>query len=42
MVAGKRRDRAEIDDVVQEVLIKIIRGGDTVSPDRSCRLNGVR
>jgi hypothetical protein len=26
MVAGKLRDRAEIDDVVQEVLIKIVRG----------------
>jgi RNA polymerase sigma-70 factor (ECF subfamily) len=34
MVAGKLRDRAAIDDVVQEVLIKIIRGGDAVSPDR--------
>ena len=34
MVAGKLRDRAEIDDVVQEVLIKITRGGDAVSPDR--------
>lgn len=34
MVAGKLRDRAEIDDVVQEVLIKIIRDGDVVSPDR--------
>lgn len=34
MVAGKLRDRAEIDDVVQEVLIKIVRDGDAVSPDR--------
>jgi DNA-directed RNA polymerase specialized sigma24 family protein len=34
MVAGKLRDRAEIDDVVQEVLIKIVRNGDAVSPDR--------
>ena len=34
MVAGKLRDRAEIDDVVQEILIKIVRAGDAVSPDR--------
>lgn len=34
IVAGKLRDRAEIDDVVQEVLIKIVRDGDAVSPDR--------
>jgi RNA polymerase sigma-70 factor, ECF subfamily len=34
MVAGKLRDRAEIDDVVQEVLIKTIRDGEAVSPDR--------
>ncbi len=34
MVAGKLRDRAEIDDVVQEVLIKIVRDGAAVSPDR--------
>lgn len=34
MVAGRLRDRAEIDDVVQEVLIKIVRDGDAVSADR--------
>lgn len=34
IVAGKLRDRAEIDDVVQEVLIKIVRDGAAVSPDR--------
>ena len=34
MVAGKLRDRAEVDDVVQEVLIKIVHAGDAVSPDR--------
>jgi len=34
MVARRLGDRAEIDDVVQEVLIKIVRDGDAVSPDR--------
>jgi RNA polymerase sigma-70 factor (ECF subfamily) len=34
MVARRLADRAEIDDVVQEVLIKIVRDGDGVSPER--------
>jgi RNA polymerase sigma-70 factor (ECF subfamily) len=34
MVARRLADRAEIDDVVQEVLIKIVRDGDAVSPNR--------
>ena len=34
MVTRRLADRAEIDDVVQEVLIKIVRDGDAVSPER--------
>ena len=34
MVARRLGDRAEIDDVVQEVLIKIVRDGNAVSPNR--------